>query len=411
MTGVRPVRLESRQLAAYGALGLPLAFAALPIYVYAPKFYAALGLSLAGAGAVLLLSRVADAFIDPWLGAASDRARSLKRFVGWALVPLAAGLLAMFNPPASVPPGPWLAATVCVVTLGFSAASIAYQAWGARVGDRTQKTAVTATREAFGLAGVMLASILPQLFAPTVEAGLPATAIAFTFILVACAAATLLAAPSAPPAPPNIMRAGGIGSVLASTRMRRLLAVFALNGIASAIPATLFLFFVADVLGLAALSGLFLATYFLAAALALPIWVRLAARLDKRRAWLVSMALAIAAFAWAFLLSPGNALAFGLIAAGSGAALGADLALAPAMLADTIEADSAQGAEGAYFGVWNLATKLNLALAAGLALPALQLLGYVPGRPVETIALPVMYCLVPCALKVVAMGLLVRAKT
>ena len=221
MTGVRPVRLESRQLAAYGALGLPLAFAALPIYVYAPKFYAALGLSLAGAGAVLLLSRVADAFIDPWLGAASDRARSLKRFVGWALVPLAAGLLAMFNPPASVPPGPWLAATVCVVTLGFSAASIAYQAWGARVGDRTQKTAVTATREAFGLAGVMLASILPQLFAPTVEAGLPATAIAFTFILVACAAATLLAAPSAPPAPPDIMRAGGIGSVLASTRMRQ----------------------------------------------------------------------------------------------------------------------------------------------------------------------------------------------
>ena len=41
----------------------------------------------------------------------------------------------------------------------------------------------------------------------------------------------------------------------ASARMRRLLAVFALNGIASALPATLFLFFVADVLRAEAASG------------------------------------------------------------------------------------------------------------------------------------------------------------
>ena len=43
-------------LAAYGALGLPLAFAALPIYVHVPRLYAeGLGLSLALVGAVLSL--------------------------------------------------------------------------------------------------------------------------------------------------------------------------------------------------------------------------------------------------------------------------------------------------------------------------------------------------------------------
>lgn len=37
-------KLPRSQVAAYGLLGLPLAFAALPVYVYAPKFYAGLGL-------------------------------------------------------------------------------------------------------------------------------------------------------------------------------------------------------------------------------------------------------------------------------------------------------------------------------------------------------------------------------
>ena len=46
------------ELAAYGALGLPLAFAALPIYVHVPRLYAeGTGLSLALVGAVLQIGR------------------------------------------------------------------------------------------------------------------------------------------------------------------------------------------------------------------------------------------------------------------------------------------------------------------------------------------------------------------
>ena len=64
--------------------------------------------------------------------------------------------------------------------------------------------------------------------------------------------------------------------------------------------------------------------------------------------------------------------------------------------------------EGAYFGWWNFATKLNLALAAGVALPALAWLGYTPGAQ-DTQALNTLtfaYCLLPCALKAVAALLL-----
>ena len=47
--------LTRARLAAYSALALPLAMAALPIYVHVPKYYADdLGLSLAAVGAILL---------------------------------------------------------------------------------------------------------------------------------------------------------------------------------------------------------------------------------------------------------------------------------------------------------------------------------------------------------------------
>jgi glycoside/pentoside/hexuronide:cation symporter, GPH family len=65
-------------------------------------------------------------------------------------------------------------------------------------------------------------------------------------------------------------------------------------------------------------------------------------------------------------------------------------------------------AEGAYFGWWNFATKLNLALAAGLALPLLQAFGYAPGSrgSAELAALTLAYCALPCVLKLAAAALL-----
>ena len=69
----------------------------------------------------------------------------------------------------------------------------------------------------------------------------------------------------------------------------------------------------------------------------------------------------------------------------------------------------AQGA-GAYFGWWNFATKLNLALAAGLSLPLLQWMGYEPGARDDASlkALSLAYCLLPCALKLLAAASLIQ---
>jgi Na+/melibiose symporter-like transporter len=114
------------------------------------------------------------------------------------------------------------------------------------------------------------------------------------------------------------------------------------------------------------------------------------------------MALSIIAFAGASLLGSGDLLPFALICLASGLALGADLTLPAAIAADIGER---QGQAGACFGVWNFVAKLNLALAAGLSLPLLGLLGYVPGGSSGLTSLTFAYALLPLAFKALA-GLL-----
>ena len=391
---------------AYGLLGLPLAFAALPIYVHVPRFYAEVsGLSLALLGVILLATRLLDAGIDPWLGWLADRVPR-RGMVALALLPFGVGFVALLNPPEAHA-ALWLVGALALTYFGFSAATIAYQAWGADVGsDSGLRTRLTAAREGFGLLGVVLAAALPALLAPALSDGIARLAWVLPPLLLIAAATTFSrVGPGVPQRAPSQPLLASLRRVLADPAFRRLLGVFVANGIAAALPATLFLFFVADVLQIEAAGGALLALYFVAGAASLPVWVALAGRFGRVAAWLGAMLLSIVAFAGASQLGSGDLWPFAAICLASGLALGADLSLPAAIAADLGER---QGQAGACFGVWNFVAKLNLALAAGLALPLLALLGYVPGSGAGLPALSFAYALLPLAFKALAAGLLWR---
>ena len=405
----------------YGLLGLPLAFVALPLYVILPNHYAReFAAPLAALGAVLLGARLIDAVLDPWIGRWCDRlfARSTGAVLGaaaLAAVVLALGLWGLLFPPAAVLDHGmaallgWAGGVMAITYTAFSVVSVAHQAWGARLGgNEAQRSRVVAWREGLALLGVLLAAVLPGTL------GLGATVSSFAVLLAlgwwvwsrslvpVASASDQHAAPAAALRPTR--------SPLRQPAFQKLLAVFVLNGTASAIPATLVLFFVQDRLQASpALEPAFLATYFLFAALSLPLWVRAVARFGLARTWLAGMALAVAVFIWAATLGAGDAVPFLIVCALSGVALGTDLALPGAMLAGVIGQLGERGQrEGAYFGWWSFATKLNLALAAGLALPLLAGFGYTPGArsPEALQTLTAAYCLLPCALKLAAGALL-----
>ncbi len=396
---------RSRSLA-YGVLGLPLAFAALPIYVHVPRYYAeTAGLELALLGGILLGARLLDAFVDPCLGWLADRV-ARRRMVALALLPFVLGFVALLNPPATHA-ALWLLGALALTYLGFSAATVAYQAWGADVGsDSPARTRLTAAREGFGLLGVVLAAALPGMLADGLNEGIERLSWILPPLLLLAAGITFSRIGPGRPQPASGERLrDSLRGALADPAFRRLLWLFVANGIAAALPATLFLFFVADVLLSEKSSGPLLALYFIAGAASLPLWVRLSAKFGRVRAWGMAMLLAMFAFAGAGLLGPGDLWAFALICLASGLALGADLALPAAIAADLGER---QGRAGSCFGVWNFVAKLNLALAAGLALPLLDLLGYQPGYQRGLTALTFAYALLPLGFKLLAASLLWR---
>lgn len=403
-----PQAFTTRNGLAYGLLGLPLAFVALPLYVILPNHYAReFGVPLATLGAILLGARLFDAFIDPLLGRLSDRlfARSPGAVLALgaaAALALALGFALLFFPLVREPAALIVWATVMLVLtyVGYSALSVSHQSWGAMLGgNEAQRSRIVAWREGLGLIGVVMASVTP------VALGLPATTgLFFVMLALGWMAWTRAVKPRAQAATATAQAArSSLWLPFRSKDFRRLLAVFMLNGIASAVPATLVLFFIQDRLQApAAMEPAFLGSYFLCAALSIPLWLTVVKRLGLARSWLIGMFLAIAVFAWATQLGAGDTMAFVVVCALSGVALGTDLALPGALLAGVIQANGQSGqSEGAYFGWWNFATKLNLALAAGLALPLLGVFGYAPGvRDAAALnALVIAYCVLPCVLK------------
>ena len=119
------------------------------------------------------------------------------------------------------------------------------------------------------------------------------------------------------------------------------------------------------------------------------------------------MGLAIATFGFAATLGTGDLIFFAIICVTSGAALSADMTLLPAIFANHMARISPNASQA--FGLWSFVSKFTLAFAAVALLPTLEAAGFQSGSVNSESALwtlSVMYALVPCALKLLAVGLL-----
>ncbi|MBL8310927.1 MAG: MFS transporter [Burkholderiales bacterium] len=404
------------QIARYGALGLPLAFVALPLHVqWANVAASQWGLSLSVIGGLLLAVRALDAVVDPWLGRVMDRV--LARGRAWtvaavATIAVALGFAVLFaEPPTLLRQNvgltlAWAATALVFTYLGYSIAQIVHQAWGARWGgDAVQRARVVAGRESFALVGVVAATVLPAMLGWPALSGLLAALALLALTLLRGAPLPHTAATS--PAPTTAT--APTRSPWQFAAFRRLMLIYVVSGFAAAVPANLVIFFIRDRLQASGWEPVFLFAYFAAAALSMPLWTRLTGRFGLLRCWAGSMLLATVSFAGAAWLAPGAELWFLAVCIGSGVALGAELIAPAALLAGALQrSGGGYGAEGAWFGWWTFASKFNLAIAAGVALPLVSMLGYTPGARDATAvqALATVYGVLPCVVKIVALGAL-----
>ncbi|MGK9451249.1 MFS transporter [Acidithiobacillus caldus] len=400
----------ARLLAAYAPLGLPLAFGALPVYLLIPHLYATrYGMSLALLGGLLLVLRLADAVLDPLIGHWSDLwaevAGSRLRLILAGIPGMILGFFLLFQPWQQVGLVASLALALAIFYVSYSLTSLNYQALGAELTqDYNGRTWFTTAREAGALVGVLLAAALPQFLERRFGAGPGLDIFVLVFALTLLTAFAPLWRPAMRrPVTGNRKPWWTFYEPLRRPPLRRLLEVYTLSQMGNAIAATLFFFFVDEILHTKVLAPLFLLVYFLSGALGMPVWLALSTRLGKARTWSSAMLLSTLAFTSAVFLGPGDAWAYGVICVLTGLTLGADQALPPSILADHTDYDSDARA-GNYFGLFNWVAKAATALGAGIILPLLQWSGFRPGEHLWLLSIA--YAIVPALIKVAAILLM-----
>lgn len=382
-----------RQLFLYGLPGLPLAMLGLPLYVYLPTFYTQeLGLPLTAVGVALLAARVLDVVTDPLIGWANDKVESRlgrrKLFMLLGLPLLLVGLEYLLRPSVPVS-GVYLFVWSSVTYLGWTLINIPWQAWGAEMTRAYhQKSTLAASREAFAVIGTVMVMTLPMLL------GIAPSQLGETLATLATSLWVLLPLCVLPALLWLVERRQNrwfahlreVGSILSvHPAIRQLLPAYFVNSFANALPVTLFILFVTHVLQAPGDIGTVLMVYFLSGMVGLPLWLWLARRIDKSRAWVLALVLAVVAFAAVPWLGAGDLRWFLVICVFSGLALGADVALPASIQADIAQQMQHQGSPntGLLFGLWGLLTKLALALAVGLAFPLLDWAGFVQGAAIQ----------------------------
>jgi len=396
-------------LPSFALFGGFLAAAGLPIYIFAPTFYAEnYGVGLTAIAAVLFWLRLLDAVQDPlfgWISEGLGRERGF--WIGFAGFILVGAMILLFAIPPRTAPLLWFALSITGLFSAFSFLTINFYAQGITAaaslpGGHMQ---VAAWRETGALIGVCLAAVAPGLLVLWTQVPMLSFALGF-------AAIGLLSL--------WVMRRQWVGPtqrvpsnfklIWQDLPARRLLVLAFVNALPVAVSSSLFLFFVTHRLQATAWAGALLLVFFLSAAASAPIWAALARRYGTRRALLWSMSLAIAIFAVVGFLDTGDVGLFALVCVISGASIGADLTLMPAAFAQRLAVIAPNGAQG--FGLWSLMNKLTLALAAIALFPLLEMAGFDATASNQTgqalFTLTFLYAACPLFLKLVAILLLIK---
>jgi glycoside/pentoside/hexuronide:cation symporter, GPH family len=412
------------QLFAYALPAMALAMLTGPVFALLPDFFTAeVGLPLAATGLALLLSRVWDALCDPLVGLYADR---LPSRLGMRKALMAAGAPLMLL-------GAWLlfmkGTQLTPLTLGLSSmllftgwtfAKLAHDAWGAELQhDSAARLRITGAREGLALVGGLMAILLIG-WGKLPEGPGTGRALELLFLLVAGLiligwTSALMLVPDRSErssAPQGLRRQLALLNRL--PRLKRLAATYLVNGLANALPATLFLPFVAHGLERPDLQGPLILLYFVSAILGVPLWYHLGKKLGKARAWRFSMLVAALVFAPAALLGPATAIWFAPVCVITGICLGGDLMLPPALQADVLDDDRARTGEsrsGLLFALLGFLAKFAYALAPGIALPLLAWAGFAAAAGAVNASpalwmLALLYAGVPALLKLGAAFLL-----
>lgn len=358
----------------------------------------ALGISPVWAGFALLIPRLWDAAIDPFVGAVSDRTRSRmgrrRPYLLFGALTFGVAFAAIFFAPAHASEQTklvYVIALYLVTSTAFTFFDVPYSAMAAEMttdyGGRTLLTGYKMVAARLGILATILVAPLIFTTGKGLVHGFQMMGIMFGAFMVVTGLIAFFATRDAPQIIRPVERFSLRDEYTALAENRPFLIlwlVFLLQNLAIGATATTLIYYVVFVLQLApAMVGPLAAVGAAAATLATPFWVWLARRIGKRRTYFIGLSItAVMSLPSLFIPASLYMLLFPIMfLMGIGDA--ANQLLPNAMVPDTVEYDehrTGQRREGTIFGTWAFCRKLGMALGAFLVSIFLSLFGFAGGQ-------------------------------
>lgn len=400
MNDATPRRLSFPRVMAFATLSIPIAGVGLPVGVYLAPLYAnEVGLGLELTGLLFMLLRFWDIFTDPVMGYLVDRYRTpLGRVRHWIIlcVPvLGLATLFVYMPPVGAGPL-YFIWWMLIFYVGSTILQIARAAWvPALTFDYDDRSRLFLWPEVVSVVSMLFLLAVPLLLSLVgVNTDRFGQVAVMGWILIISLPIVAALSCFFVPDPPlrgesQAVEKFEVKPILQAFRQpifQRLLMMELLGATAIAVTASNYLFVAEYAFGANdAQTSLALMLFFVMAVAALPFWLWLARKTEKRTAYFAAVTMSGICFvAYIPLAQGGNYTAFLIASLIAGIPFSAPIFLARAMTADIIEMKAAESGEnraGLYYALLTCLNKVGSSLAFGVGyLLVGQLARFRPGQ-------------------------------
>ncbi|MFN7054629.1 MFS transporter [Hyphomonas sp.] len=423
-------RLSFPRVLAFASLSVPIAGVGLPLGVYLAPLYAQdVGLGLEMTGLLFMLLRFWDIVTDPVMGYLVDRYRTpLGRVRHWILlcVPvLGIATYFVYNPAPGA--SPWyFIGWMLVFYVGFTLLQTSRASWVPAIArDYDDRSRLFLWPEIVSVFSMLMLLAVPLILAGTgVEADRFGQVAVMGWVLIIALPVSAALSCLFVPDPPlrgesKQVEKFELKPLFAAIRhpmFSRVLGIELLVSTAISVTAANYLFVAIHAFGATGgQASLALVVFFITAILALPGWLWLAKRTEKRTAYSIAvLASGICFIAYIPLAPSGNYTIFLIASMMAGIPFSAPIFLARSMTADIVErvaAETGQNRAGNFYALLTSFNKVGSSLAFGVGyLIVGQVAGFRPGAENSDAAifgLVLVFGLLP-GLLYVAAGLLAR---
>ncbi|HEX5379529.1 MAG TPA: MFS transporter [Phenylobacterium sp.] len=388
-------RLPLSVVGAFGSTAAPIAGLALVMGVYLPHFLTSyIGLSLGAVGLAFGVVRILDMAVDPLLGMAMDRTRlKFGRYRPWLVLgaPIVmAGTYMLFMAQPGITLA-YLIAWLLVLYVGVSILTLSQAAWGASLAtDYHDRSRVYAVIGAVGVLGAVLILLLPLMLAGKPAGAHGGVAAMGWFLIVTIPLTVALCIMITPErVTPDSggdekVTLGDYWALISRPEMLRLVFADFVIALGPGTTAALYLFFFHDARHYTGPQTSVLLLFFIAAGLVgAMFWARVAQKIGKHRALIVSTVAYAVTQTMLMVIPPAN-MALAIPAMFSvGFVSSCFVPIVRAMVADVadeVRLETGKERSGLLYALVTTTQKIGAAITVTVSYGVLQIVGYNPAE-------------------------------